>query len=368
MKTIVAIFSLFLFSNNTYLFSAAGSSNPVPASSSNRKRLERSESLPIKAKKASSVVRSHSALSSLPTQLNPITATAARQGARPRMEDTFYNNDKKKLWGVYDGHGGTRIALQAKEKLHKLIFEHEKTLTTQQALIQSFAQFHEEIKSESYRIGTTATVALVRSGKLYVANVGDSRAVLCVNGHAQQVSIDHNPDLPSEQTRIESLGGEVSVIPCGRIFDFLETTESTVKKEYTVARFGNSGLAVSRALGNVNLGDLLCVKPDIYSRDLNGTEDFLIIASDGLWDVMSNQAAVDLVKHWLNEGMHPLICANNLVDKALALWNHDNVTATIIFFDPAIITKWTLDSDQTTEDDGYSTEELLSSFSGSDTE
>lgn len=274
-----------------------------------------------------------------------LVASATDQGARNTMEDYFYNDLENKFFGVYDGHGGHKIAQWAQEGFHTTLYDAEQEFSdTKIAIEASFITFNDCIKGQAYNQGTTATIALVRNDRLYVANVGDSRAVLSVNGKAEQASIDHNPHLLlAEKTRIEANGvwriKYLSSAP--NTIPFLDKANETDKRKiYTTSRIqrtnipprSNCGLSVSRALGDHFFEGAVIANPDIHIRKLDGTEDFLIIASDGLWTIMSNQAAVDLIKQWLSDGQTLEQCAICLVEKAVRIWEHDNVTVTIVLF------------------------------------
>nr|GMD85861.1 probable protein phosphatase 2C 9 isoform X1 [Ipomoea batatas] len=117
------------------------------------------------------------------------------------------------------------------------------------------------------RGGSTAVTAILIDGqKLWVANVGDSRAVLSRQGQAIQLSIDHEPN--KERGSIENRGGFVSNMPGD------------------VARV-NGQLAVSRAFGDKNLKSHLRSDPDVRSAEIDRDTELLILASDGLWKVYS---------------------------------------------------------------------------------
>ncbi|QQR49277.1 protein serine/threonine phosphatase 2C family protein [bacterium] len=263
-------------------------------------------------------------------KINITFATCAEKGnRRPTMEDRHHNDTNNQFFGIYDGHGGSEVAEKTKQELHEHILRLEATLSTEQALEQGFLAMHESI--ENQHEGTTATVAMLRNKTLYVANAGDSRAVLCAGGQALQMSVDHNPGLPSEKERIEKLSSiKISTHPSRIKTPFLITANQ--QKEIYLESSRILGLAVSRALGDRFHEGFVIPNPAIHTRKIDGTEEFLIIACDGLWDVVSNQAAVDLTKQQLSQGYSVEQCANFLVKKALDLLDHDNVTVTIICF------------------------------------
>lgn len=136
--------------------------------------------------------------------------------------------------------------------------------------------------------GATAVSVAVNlsTGKLFCANAGDSRAVLCRAGKALALSEDHKPDNPGESARITAAGGFVSL---GRV---------------------NGSLALSRAIGdhafkrNPSLPaeeQAVTALPDVLSLDLTPEDEFFIVACDGIWDCMSNQQVIDFIRERLPE-------------------------------------------------------------------
>lgn len=134
--------------------------------------------------------------------------------------------------------------------------------------------------------GTTATVALRMGNVLYVAHVGDSRAVLCRKGKAVQLTDDHKPNHSAERERIHKMGGRVYYAGCWRVLTGGDGNGPVV------------GLAVSRSLGDIDFKEpvpLVTANPDLSKTVLQPHDSFVVVASDGLWDVLSNQEACDMV-------------------------------------------------------------------------
>ncbi|KAK4796077.1 hypothetical protein SAY86_028403 [Trapa natans] len=123
---------------------------------------------------------------------------------------------------------------------------------------------------------TAVTAILINCSKLVVANVGDSRAVISKRGVAKQLSVDHEPNV--ERQSIEGRGSFVSRFPGD------------------VPRVDGQ-LAVSRAFGDKSLKEHLSSEPHVVMEEINDDTELIILASDGLWTVMSNQEAVDLTKN-----------------------------------------------------------------------
>jgi serine/threonine protein phosphatase PrpC len=154
--------------------------------------------------------------------------------------------------------------------------------------------------------GTTAVVAYFKDNQLFIANVGDSRAVMCLGGKATRVTTDHKPDLESEKTRIEKLGGWVKN---GAI---------------------TGSITVSRSLGDFPYKPFITCEPDVFGPFSFMEEEyqFLILACDGLWDVVSDQEAVEIALTAKN----PEDAAVKLRDQAISSKSHDNVSVLVINF------------------------------------
>ncbi|KAJ6055255.1 hypothetical protein N7444_004353 [Penicillium canescens] len=146
----------------------------------------------------------------------------------------------------------------------------------------------------------------VRQRVLYTANVGDARIVLCRNGKALRLSYDHKGSDENEGKRIANAGG---LILNNRV---------------------NGVLAVTRALGDAYLKDLVTGHP--YTTETviqHDADEFIILACDGLWDVCSDQEAVDLIRN-VQDAQH---ASKILVDHALARFSTDNLSCMVIRLD-----------------------------------
>ncbi|KAK5167749.1 mgpp2cl-1, protein phosphatase 2C-like protein 1 [Saxophila tyrrhenica] len=145
-----------------------------------------------------------------------------------------------------------------------------------------------------------------RQRVLYTANVGDARIVLCRNGKALRLSYDHKGSDENEGKRIAGAGG---LILNNRV---------------------NGVLAVTRALGDAYMKDLVTGHPYTTETVIQPEiDEFLILACDGLWDVCSDQEAVDLVRTIED----PQTAAKALVDHALARFSTDNLSCMVVRFD-----------------------------------
>ncbi|XP_054153555.1 probable protein phosphatase CG10417 [Oppia nitens] len=188
-----------------------------------------------------------------------------------------------------------------------------------------------------YDSGCTAVVALLRGNQLLVANAGDSRAVVSRNGTAIEMSIDHKPEDDLERDRVEKAGGKVT--QDGRV---------------------NGGLNLSRAIGdhsyknNTRLTDreqMITALPDIKTLDLDQSDEFMVIACDGIWNSMTSQQVVEFVRHRINKVDKLSKICDELFRTCLAPNTHgdgtgcDNMTAVIVKF-VGQVSKRKLDDDE----------------------
>lgn len=179
--------------------------------------------------------------------------------------------------------------------------------------------------------GGACGVVVVRSGDaLYAAHCGDCRAVLCRRGEPLRLTEDHKPNLPRERKRVEALGGRVDFARCWRVI--VDPGDGRPA----------SGLAVSRSFGDPDFKEplhLVIATPDVMRERLTPDDAFIILASDGLWDVMSDKQACDIVAMQLrafsmatapNEcRVAATLAAETLVRASLEAGTMDNVTAVV---------------------------------------
>ncbi|XP_052207835.1 probable protein phosphatase 2C 66 isoform X3 [Diospyros lotus] len=176
-------------------------------------------------------------------------------------------------------------------------------------LMDKELRFHPII--DCYCSGTTA-VTLVKQGQdLIIGNVGDSRAVLATRDKedaltAEQLTIDLKPNLPREAARIQQYKGRV----------FALQDEPEVARVW-LPNSDSPGLAMARAFGDFCLKDFgLISVPDVYYHQLTEKDEFIVLASDGVWDVLSNKEAVDVVASAPTRAT----AARALVDCATRAW------------------------------------------------
>lgn len=214
------------------------------------------------------------------------------------------------LFAIFDGHLGDSVpAYLQKHLFHNILNEDNFWTDPNRSIARAYEKTDQAILTHNPDLGrggsTAVTAILVNGRELWVANVGDSRAVLSRKGEAVQMSTDHEPN--TERGSIENRGGFVSNMPGD------------------VARV-NGQLAVSRAFGDKNLKSHLRSDPDIKNTHINEETDFLILASDGLWKVMSNQEAVDIARKMKD----PLRAAKSLAAEAVKRDSKDDISCIVV--------------------------------------
>lgn len=160
----------------------------------------------------------------------------------------------------------------------------------------------------------------------YLANVGDCRAVMCRNGQGLALTSDHKPDRPDERKRIEKAGGFVSKIAgIARVY-------SAAGAGLAIDREASTYLAVSRAFGDRSLKTptpLVSCEPDIKRVTVHSDDLFLLLACDGIWDVLSEQDAIAIALPHFHDAK---AAANAIVKAAYKKGSADNLTVTVIQF------------------------------------
>jgi len=290
--------------------------------------------------------------SQLPIQI--YSGHGSLQGQRDSMEDQYLNlvnaanvdgSSPASLFAILDGHNGVKVATLGAQKLPQVLFSHPLLSTNPpQAIVESIVEVDRQIfrKSDSNDDGGSCLVAaLVFKGSIFIANLGDSRAVLCDANKCIALSVDHKPEDPREKNRIERCGGYVKYR----------------KQAWRV----NGRLGPARALGDFFLKENSDAPPapgreyrvsnlaDICQINITDSTRFLLIACDGFWDVVSNESAIQKVNELLELHAAELkadptetlnrVC-QELAKLAIAKDTHDNVSVMIVLFhDPSVFFK-----------------------------
>jgi len=313
-------------------------------------------------------------------------ACSEMQGWRPAMEDANCAIvpmptplEAYALFGIFDGHGGSQVSRIVADELPEMVHscaaglaeeleladpDAEEVLDRQTLiekalaialpdldsklraqgeglpcelasnLMPQLAKFQPAVQNAYSLIGSTAVVAAIETDpqtckpvRITVANLGDSRALLCRSGVAMPLTEDHKPESILERQRIEAAGGTVALVgPCHRVDGW--------------------GLNMSRAIGDFHYkarDDLdasaqkVSAYPELVSVDTAQEDEFLLLCCDGVFELWTDQEAVDCVRKGLSTGQSLKEAVENLVDSCASVdpqaqgWKGtDNVSAMAI--------------------------------------
>ncbi|XP_040384333.1 probable protein phosphatase 2C 8 [Oryza brachyantha] len=270
-------------------------------------------------------------------------AKAAVERSGDTEEDEKEGEEEEGFFAVYDGHGGSRVAEACRERMHVVLAEEvrlrrllhggddadvadEDRARWKEAMAACFARVDSEVggaeesDAGEQTVGSTAVVAVVGPRRIVVANCGDSRAVLSRGGVAVPLSSDHKPDRPDEMERVEAAGGRVINWNGYRILGVLAT---------------------SRSIGDYYLKPYVIAEPEVTVMDRTDKDEFLILASDGLWDVVSNEVACKIARNCLSgraasrypesvPGSTAADAAALLVELAISRGSKDNISVVVV--------------------------------------
>ena len=228
---------------------------------------------------------------------------------------------KISYFGIFDGHGGEGCSEFLKDNFLNYLLENKNfPFDIKLALNETFEKIEEAFfkqkccttLEESDRSGSCALVSLIFDNKIYIANLGDSRAIMSINGGTKIKALtnDHKPNNPREYDRAIKNGSKIyaddndetdrDISKLNFIKDkteFEKYKKSENSKEDIVFREYPSDLAVMRTIGDIkakkkeyggNPGTIIN-KPEIFIYDINSNDDFIIMGCDGIFDDLSNQ-------------------------------------------------------------------------------
>lgn len=274
--------------------------------------------------------------------------------------------------GVYDGHGGPETSRFVNQTLFPNLkkFASENQEISADVIKKAFLATEEEFLSlvrqqwstnpQIASVGTCCLVGIICNGLLYVANAGDSRVVL---GRADksgrgvtaiQLSTEHNANLESVRDELRSLHPDdpnivVSKHKVWRVKGIIQVSRSIGDAYLKRSEFNREPLYAKFRVPKPFSKPILSAEPSILEHRLNPEDQFLIFASDGLWEHLSNQEAVDIVNSYSRNGI-----ARRLVEAALRVAAkkremryadlkkiergvrrhfHDDITVVVVFID-----------------------------------
>ena len=246
---------------------------------------------------------------------NIIISSFCKKGKRDYMEDRICikKNDEHVFTGIFDGHGGYLCAEYLKNTLYRNILkEKNKNKNFNKAFEDAYIKTDKCFLKRNGNSGSTANCLYIdkKHNKFFVINTGDSRAFLCTKDNKNiSLSVDHKPSNKIEKLRI------------------LNNPGGFVSKDDRV----NGILAMSRAFGDKKLKNWVIVKPDIVDGIFSNIK-FFVLASDGLYDVMSNYDISRFINSQLSKNIHKDNIVKNLVNHAIYDKNsYDNVSCIILY-------------------------------------
>ncbi|KAM8720782.1 hypothetical protein ACLKA7_006771 [Drosophila subpalustris] len=197
-------------------------------------------------------------------------------------------------YAVFDPHGGDTVAQYAAKHLHETIVrqpEYAAGNNIEKALRQSFLDIDSEMLQNEFGggdpfVGSTAVVVLIKEGKLYCANVGNSCAIACVGGQVELLSVEHQPT--AEKPRLYRILGD---------FELKLAHEKPVDELFTAY-------------------------PNVETFELTDDWEFVIVACDGVWGAMGQADVLKFCRHRIGQGMQPNEICEDLMNYCLA---HDDV-------------------------------------------
>jgi serine/threonine protein phosphatase PrpC len=222
------------------------------------------------------------------------------------------------LFGIYDGHGGEKISKYLSEEIPYYYCSKNKNYPFSKKYHETvFKDLQTKILKlkEGNCSGSTCLLNIMYKydNELHfnTVNLGDCRSVIVYkSGHSKQITTDHKPDDKIEKIRIEKIGGDV------------------YKDSEGVFRIGD--LSLSRAFGDGDNAPYISQKPDVFYNKVTENTKYIVIACDGLWDVIENKELFALLESYKSNNSKNL--AVNLANEALEKGSYDNVSIIIIEF------------------------------------
>ena len=282
---------------------------------------------------------------------------------------------KISYFAIFDGHGGEECSEFLKNNYLNYLIENKNfpfdikismIETCQKIEEDFFKQKCSDNLEESDKSGSCALIAVIFDNKIYIANIGDSRAIMSMNGGVKikQLTTDHKPENIKEYERAIKNGSKIYLDDNDEVdrdiskLNFVKDKADLEKKieikqkntEEKIFRVYPSDLAVMRTIGDIKakkkefgaLPGTVINTPDIFVYDLNGSVDFIVMGCDGIFDDLSNQEIIDAA--WLvfkNRGKEKNYDMNELTKEAcdivmkfaLEKQTSDNLSCIIIGFE-----------------------------------
>lgn len=273
---------------------------------------------------------------------------AGNNGGQPKTNQDSYlckisglKKDGFNLYSVMDGHGshGHFVSNSVKTLFQDYIFKpsyydlnpslssinkklHEKDFELFKKCFQYCETSLAKSKYEVNFSGTTAVMVVQVDDTLICANTGDSRAILYGTDGIRELSKDHKPELEGEKERIIANGGRVEKFNDGG--EYIGPYRVWLKYE------DYPGLAMSRSLGDFVSKSVGCsCVPELIEMKLNNNSQFMIIASDGVWEFLNNQEVCKLIEPFYKK-QDPEGACTRVIDESAKMWKQVSLICLII--------------------------------------
>ncbi|CAH0604878.1 unnamed protein product [Chrysodeixis includens] len=263
-----------------------------------------------------------------PDQRDLKTVSCAAKNSRRVMEDRHVEignlealfgietTEPTSFYAVYDGHAGSAAATYCAAHLHQYLVESphyraDLRRAMRDAFLRTDNDFIRKSNQERACGGSTAVAVALRGRRLLAAWAGDSLALLAKRMRLMQLVCPHKPDRQDERDRIESSGGTVMYWGTWRV---------------------NGQLAVSRAIGDAQYKPYVTARPEIVTVEMDGDEDFVVVACDGLWDFVSeDDVALAVYRQVAADPDDLKKVTKRLIEQAKRQGSSDNISIIVVF-------------------------------------
>lgn len=264
------------------------------------------------------------------------------------------------FFGLFDGHSGAKCVDYLRDNMHQLltkqkIYKTNKKKALELAFSECERSFLQIAKQSGDHSGACALVCLLEKEKIIIANVGDSRVVMSQHRGrtALQVTNDHKPEADDEKARIFKHGGHIFRSKKSVLREIVDAsgnvTEVMEELRYGPFRVEPGGLSVSRTIGDLPAKDptkrgnpnCIIAEPEVFDIDLTLEHDLMVIACDGVYDVLTTKEVVDAA--WMmvysNARLKGIkeacrLAAEHIMKLSFDKKSMDNITVIVIAFQP----------------------------------
>ncbi|XP_010260120.1 PREDICTED: probable protein phosphatase 2C 38 isoform X2 [Nelumbo nucifera] len=280
--------------------------------------------------------------------------------------------------GIYDGHGGPETSRFINDRLFNNLknFASDSRSISADVIRKAFSATEEEFlslvkkqwlnKPQIASVGSCCLVGIICSGVVFIANAGDSRAVLGRSEKsigevtAIQLSTEHNASYPSVREELRSMHPDDTQIVVRkhnvwRVKGLIQVSRSIGDAYLKKAEFNKEPLLARFRLPKPFCKPILSAEPSILEQKLYPEDQFLIFASDGLWEHLSNQEAVDIVHNYPRNGIAKRLIKIALheaakkremrysdlkkIERGVRRHFHDDITVIVLFLDHHLISR-----------------------------